>query len=45
VASHEKLIAALRVRDVDEAVELTRWQFTDGSARLIAWLEQAGLWR
>lgn len=45
VASHDKLIDALRARDVDQVVALTRGQFTDGSARLIAWLEQVGLWR
>ncbi len=44
VASHGELIAALRTRDVDTVVDLTRGQFTDGLARLIAWLEQVGLW-
>jgi DNA-binding GntR family transcriptional regulator len=45
VASHDELIAALRSRDVDTVVELTKGQFTDGLARLTAWLEQVGLWR
>jgi len=44
VASHEELIDALRNRDVDKVVDLTKGQFTDGLARLIAWLEQVGLW-
>lgn len=44
VASHEELIAALRARDVDAVVDLTKGQFTDGLARLTAWLEQVGLW-
>lgn len=44
VASHAELIEALRRRDVEAVVELTRGQFTDGLARLIAWLEQVGLW-
>ncbi|MCV7152874.1 GntR family transcriptional regulator [Mycolicibacterium pyrenivorans] len=45
VASHEKLIAALRRRDVATVVDLTEGQFTDGLARLLAWLGQVGLWR
>jgi DNA-binding GntR family transcriptional regulator len=44
VASHQQLIDALRRRDVETVVELTKDQFTDGLARLIAWLEQVGLW-
>ena len=44
VASHAELIEALRRRDVEAVLELTRGQFTDGLARLIAWLEQVGLW-
>ncbi|ANI37411.1 GntR family transcriptional regulator [Mycolicibacterium vaccae] len=44
VASHTELIEALRRRDADAVVELTRGQFTDGLARLTAWLEQVGLW-
>lgn len=44
VASHTKLIEALRRRDVDAVVTLTEEQFSDGLARLLAWLEQAGLW-
>lgn len=44
VASHDKLIDALRTRDVDTVVDLTKGQFTDGLARLTDWLEQVGLW-
>lgn len=44
VLSHQKLIAALRTHDVDAVIDLTNGQFTDGLARLTAWLEQAGLW-
>ncbi len=44
VASHVELIDALRRRDVDTVVALVRGQFTDAATRLIAWLDQAGLW-
>lgn len=44
VASHEAFIEALRSRDVDTVVELTKGQFTDGLARLLDWLEKVGLW-
>ncbi|UXA13765.1 GntR family transcriptional regulator [Mycobacterium sp. SMC-8] len=44
VANHAELIEALRRRDVHTVVALTRGQFTDGLDRLIAWLEQVGLW-
>lgn len=44
VESHAALIAALGRGDVDTVVELTRGQFTDGLHRLVAWLEQVGLW-
>ncbi|BBX19294.1 GntR family transcriptional regulator [Mycolicibacterium duvalii] len=44
VASHDRLIAALRRRDVHTVVDLTDQQFTDGLARLLAWLDQVGLW-
>ena len=44
VDNHRDLIAALRRRDVDAVVELTMWQFTDGSRRLTARLDQAGIW-
>lgn len=44
IANHRALIAALRRRDVDAAVELTASQFTDGAQRLIARLEKTGLW-
>ncbi|AFM14944.1 transcriptional regulator [Mycolicibacterium chubuense NBB4] len=44
VASHDQLIAALRGRDVDTVVDLTTGQFTDGLARLLAWLDRVGLW-
>lgn len=45
VASHDRLIAALRRRDVHTVVDLTDQQFTDGLDRLLAWLDQAGLWQ
>lgn len=45
VASHRRLIAALRRRDVHTVVDLTDQQFTDGLTRLLAWLDQVGLWR
>ncbi|HET6736551.1 GntR family transcriptional regulator [Mycobacterium sp.] len=44
VASHRELIAALREHDVDAAVRLTSGEFTDAAARLIARLEEIGLW-
>lgn len=45
VAGHRELIAALRRHDVDTAVRLTSGEFTDASARLVARLEEIGLWR
>lgn len=45
VASHQELIEALRRRDVDAVVALTKGQFTDGLTRLTDWLEQVGVWR
>jgi DNA-binding GntR family transcriptional regulator len=44
VARHRELIAALRGHDVDTVVRLTSGEFTDGAARLIARLEEIGLW-
>ncbi len=44
VANHRKLIGALRRHDVDTVVRLTSGEFTDGAARLIARLEEIGLW-
>ena len=44
VASHRELIAALRRRDVDTVVRLTSGEFTDGAQRLIARLDEIGLW-
>jgi DNA-binding GntR family transcriptional regulator len=44
VASHRELIAALRRRDVDTVVRLTSGEFSDGARRLIARLDQSGLW-
>lgn len=44
VARHAELIDALRRRDVDSVVALTKDWFTDAEARLIAWLDQAELW-
>ncbi|MGX9789090.1 GntR family transcriptional regulator [Mycobacterium sp. MMS18-G62] len=44
VAGHRELIAALRRRDVDTVVRLTSGEFADGAARLIARLDEIGLW-
>lgn len=44
VASHAQLIDALRRRDAASVVAVTKGQFSDASRRLIAWLDQAGLW-
>lgn len=44
MANHRQLIAALRRRDADAAVQLTRDQFTDGARRLTARLDELGLW-
>ncbi len=44
VEGHRELIAALRRRDVDAVVRLTGGEFADGSQRLVARLEQSGLW-
>lgn len=44
VTSHRQLIAALRRRDVDTVVRLTGGEFSDGARRLIARLDESGLW-
>ena len=44
VAGHRELTAALRRRDVDTVVQLTAGEFTDGARRLIARLDETGLW-
>ncbi|MGB3483499.1 MAG: GntR family transcriptional regulator [Mycobacterium sp.] len=44
VDNHHRLIAALRARDVEGAVEHTTWQFTDGALRLTGALESSGIW-
>ena len=44
VAGHRELIAALRRGDVGAVVALTAGEFTDGAQRLIARLDQTGLW-
>ncbi len=44
LGSHRELIAALRRRDAATVVRLTGGEFTDGAQRLIARLEEAGLW-
>jgi DNA-binding GntR family transcriptional regulator len=44
VASHRQLIAALRRRDTEAAVEHTNWQFADGARRLIEKLNGSGIW-
>jgi DNA-binding GntR family transcriptional regulator len=44
VAAHRELIAALRRRDRDTVVRLTGGEFADGAQRLIARLDETGLW-
>jgi DNA-binding GntR family transcriptional regulator len=44
IAGHRELIAALRRRDVGTAVRLTGGEFNDGAQRLIARLDESGLW-
>jgi DNA-binding GntR family transcriptional regulator len=44
VAGHRELVAALRRRDVDTVVRLTGDEFSDGARRLIARLDETGLW-
>jgi DNA-binding GntR family transcriptional regulator len=44
VAGHRELIAALRRHDVGTVVRLTGGEFTDGARRLIARLDESGLW-
>jgi DNA-binding GntR family transcriptional regulator len=44
VAGHRELIDALRRRDVNTVVRLTSGEFADGAARLIARLDEIGLW-
>lgn len=44
VAGHRELIRALRRHDVDTVVRLTSGEFSDGAQRLIARLEEIGLW-
>jgi DNA-binding GntR family transcriptional regulator len=44
VAGHRELIAALRRHDVDTVVRLTSGEFTDAAQRLVARLDEIGLW-
>lgn len=44
VAGHRELTAAMRGRDVEKVVRLTAGEFTDGARRLIARLDETGLW-
>lgn len=44
VANHRAVTAALRRRDAETVVGLTDAQFTDGARRLMARLEEIGLW-
>lgn len=44
VTSHRMLIQALRRRDARRVMELNGAQFTDGARRLIARLEEIGMW-
>ncbi|AHC23373.2 GntR family transcriptional regulator [Mycolicibacterium neoaurum] len=44
VVNHRQLTAAMRRREVDEVVRLTRSQFDDGARRLTSLLDSLGLW-
>ncbi|OKH62917.1 GntR family transcriptional regulator [Mycolicibacterium goodii] len=44
VAGHRLLIEALRRRDAQRVIDLNGAQFTDGARRLIARLEEIGMW-
>ena len=44
VAGHRELISALRRHDVDTVVRLTNGEFSDAAHRLVARLEESGLW-
>jgi DNA-binding GntR family transcriptional regulator len=44
VAGHRELIEALRRHDVDTVVRLTSGEFTDAAQRLVARLDEIGLW-
>jgi DNA-binding GntR family transcriptional regulator len=44
VQNHRELVEALRRRDVDEVVRLTRSQFSDGARRLTGRLDELGFW-
>src|SRR3954471_20403554 len=44
VAGHRELIAALRRHDVDTVVRLTNGEFSDAAQRLVARLDEIGLW-
>jgi DNA-binding GntR family transcriptional regulator len=44
VAGHRELIEALRHRDVETVVRLTSGEFTDAAQRLVARLDEIGLW-
>jgi DNA-binding GntR family transcriptional regulator len=44
VAGHRELIEALRRRDVDSVVRLTSGEFSDAAERLVARLDEIGLW-
>jgi DNA-binding GntR family transcriptional regulator len=44
VATHRELIEALRRRDVATVVRLTSGEFTDAAERLVARLDEIGLW-
>ncbi|MFG1934820.1 GntR family transcriptional regulator [Mycobacterium sp. NPDC048908] len=44
VSGHRELLAALRRRDVDTVVRLTGGEFDDAARRLVARLDEIGLW-
>lgn len=44
LTGHRELIAALRRRDAATVVRLTGGEFADAAQRLIARLDESGLW-
>lgn len=44
IDNHRHLTAALRARDADEAVRLTKCRFDDGARRLTEKLDSSGIW-
>lgn len=44
IDNHRRLVAALRARDAEEAMRLTKFQFDDGARRLTEKLAGSGIW-